>query len=81
LAEHLAFLPSLAREAGAKIVFLMTVAALTRALLMEAVMFWIVALMAILIKPRKPPAPQHPIPSKDPVLHRIVAGDQDGYSS
>jgi len=49
-------------------------------LMFEGIMALILVVMFIVIKPR-PPAPQHPLPSKDPVRLKTVNPDPDVYSS
>ena len=51
-------------------------------LMFEGIMALILVVMFIVIKPKpRPPAPQHPLPPKDPVRLKTVNPDPDMYSS
>jgi hypothetical protein len=48
----------------------------------EGIMALVILIMFMVIKPKgRPPAPQHPLPSKDPVRLKMSTGDPEMYSS
>jgi hypothetical protein len=49
-------------------------------LLDETIVALIIVVLLIVIKPKNPPAPQHPIPSLDPVSKKTVPADHDSTS-
>jgi hypothetical protein len=51
-------------------------------LMVEGIVALIILAMFIVIRPKpRPPAPQHPLPSRDPVRLKMSTGDPDVYSS
>jgi hypothetical protein len=44
-------------------------------LLVETIVALIIVIMFIVIRPKKPRAPQHPLPSKDPVRFKKAPAD------
>jgi hypothetical protein len=46
-------------------------------LLVETIVALIIVIMFIVIRPKKPRAPQHPLPSKDPVRFKKAPADYD----
>jgi len=50
-------------------------------LLDETIVALIIVVLLIVIKPKNPAAPQHPIPSLDPARKKTVPADHDSTSS